>query len=627
MLKAFLKTTKISAFLILSLVWILLGYNPIQAADGDFSIYRDSLGTFDSYSLTPIGVPFNIQVNQDSIYTQNANDIDVNLGEAGRYLFGYNLESRNDTYANRVSFMTLATLAGTEQILGHGQGYRRNAVNDIYHAYGFGLINANLDDDLRIEVNTPDIVANEGNDPGTHYLVADRSSFWILKLNDSWAYLRLQGADNQATTVAKQDINFTTLIENTDTNVFGHSTGNNPNQITLKETGHYLIVYGVGIDGSTSRTSVTTNISLNSTPVEQSYDYTYIRDNQDTTEGNTSNMTIIEATANDILTLEWGATGAVNSYGTDTRSDRTGISIVRLPDSAEYLRVHESGGAQNINGTASTRIDIDTQDEADNASFSFNTATGVATIQKDGDYLFTSGARSTRNLSVSQGNTRLSRACYWYVNGTRQNIGGAGTYIRGNQGTPDTYDGGWSMATIFSLSNNDTVDIRYEDQGDDGNIDSNDELQADSYGITAVNIDSLFPTVAVSISLSTDGSVAYGYLPLNSTEDTTASGINDVETISIDSGPANLTISSTNFTEGANTWTLGATNGSNIAQLEFASSTLNWTTFSLAETAYGLANNIPQSSTENIYLRLTTPTITNSYNQYSSTITITASTP
>lgn len=453
--------------------------NATHAAAGDMAIYRDSNGTQETNNAEYTGVPFNVIQREDSIFTQNANDIDVDIGETGRYLFGYIVQARNDTYGNRIAFRSRVTLAGSEQYIGQGQGYRRNKNNDRFYTYGYGIVNATAGDDLRVEV------IRQGIYTDSHLMEANRSSLWILKLDDSWDYLRLQGADNQATTVALQDINFTTLTENTNSNVFGHDIGTNPNEITLKKAGHYLVAYNVGIDGSTNRTSMTTNLSLDGTPVEQSYDYVYLRNSNSTNQGTATNLSIISALANNILTVEWGATGAYSAYGTDTRSDRTGITIVKLPDYADYLRVHETTDGQDVGGLNNV-ITFDTQDEADPKSFSYNTTSGVTTIQRDGNYLFTSGARSNRGTS---GTSRLTSAGSFYVDGVRQTVGNTGMYVRGDQGTADTFDGGWSAAGLFDLSSTDTIDFRQIDEGDNGN---SDVFQSDSYGLTAVNLDTLF---------------------------------------------------------------------------------------------------------------------------------------
>ncbi|MCL4353928.1 fibronectin type III domain-containing protein [Patescibacteria group bacterium] len=131
----------------------------------------------------------------------------------------------------------------------------------------------------------------------------------------------------------------------------------------------------------------------------------------------------------------------------------------------------------------------------------------------------------------------------------------------------------------------------------------------------------------ISISITTDGSVNFNTLPLNTTKDTTASGTNDVQTVRVDSGTANLNVKSTNFTQGVNTWSLNSTNGAGQVKWEYSKDGSNWSTFIAADTLYGLDTSVASPNTRNIYLRLTMPTSTNSYNQFSSNVTVVASAP
>jgi len=474
---------------ILSLMGWLSVHTAWSAGEGDVAIFRDSSGTFDTNITSYTGVPFDTVLIEDSgTFIQNANNIDVDLGYSGHYLFGYVIQSRNDIYDNRVSWLTKATLAGTTQPIGGGHGYRRSSGNDRYYAYGYGLVDVLVGDDLRIEV-----VREGENNPSNHFLEADRSSFWILKLDETWGYFRAQGANNQLTLTEYDQVDFTTSLENTDTNVFGHSITTNPEQITLKEAGHYLVIYSVGVDTASNRTSISTRLTLAGMHIKQSYDYSYIRSFSSTNTGIGTNMTIIEATANDILRLEWGAVRATSAHGTQTESDRTAIAIIKLPDSADYLRVYETDGGQNIGGLNNV-ITFDTQDEADSESFSFNTETGVTTVQQTNEYLFTTGARTNRGTS---GTTRMTVGGAWYVNGARQVVGNTGMYVRGDQGLSDTFDGGWSAAGIFSLVDTDTIDFRQIDDGDDGDTDT---FIASSYGITAVNLATLFNNSSGTLS-------------------------------------------------------------------------------------------------------------------------------
>ena len=57
--------------------------------------------------------------------------------------------------------------------------------------------------------------------------------------------------------------------------VMGRVVLEDRNQITLEETGHYLVTYTLGTDGATDRSTVSTNLALNGTQVESSFDYSY----------------------------------------------------------------------------------------------------------------------------------------------------------------------------------------------------------------------------------------------------------------------------------------------------------------------------------------------------------------
>jgi trimeric autotransporter adhesin len=131
----------------------------------------------------------------------------------------------------------------------------------------------------------------------------------------------------------------------------------------------------------------------------------------------------------------------------------------------------------------------------------------------------------------------------------------------------------------------------------------------------------------VSISLSTDGTVTFGTQAESAQIDTTVSGTNDAQTVAIDSGPADLDVRSTVFSDGSNTWSLGGSAGTNQVLWEFSKDATNWSTFLAADTLYALDTNVAQSATRNMYLRLVTPATTSSFLQHTATVTIVASTP
>lgn len=130
-----------------------------------------------------------------------------------------------------------------------------------------------------------------------------------------------------------------------------------------------------------------------------------------------------------------------------------------------------------------------------------------------------------------------------------------------------------------------------------------------------------------SISLSTDGNLNFGFAALGTTKDTTASGINDVQTVQILSGPANLDIKSTTFSDGSNIWNLGQTSGTNQVKWEYSKDGTVWSVFTTANQLHFLASNLATSTSQNVYFRLTLPTETSSGNAHSGTVTILAIEP
>ncbi len=133
-------------------------------------------------------------------------------------------------------------------------------------------------------------------------------------------------------------------------------------------------------------------------------------------------------------------------------------------------------------------------------------------------------------------------------------------------------------------------------------------------------LDSLSP--AVSISITTDGLVEFDIVALGETVDNSE----DVQTISVDSGPADLSVKTTLFSDETNNWALGAV-GDNQVVWKYSKDGESWTEFLIANDSYLLDGDVPQSETRNLHLRLTMPTISNSSNQYGSTITIVATAP
>lgn len=133
-------------------------------------------------------------------------------------------------------------------------------------------------------------------------------------------------------------------------------------------------------------------------------------------------------------------------------------------------------------------------------------------------------------------------------------------------------------------------------------------------------LDSLSPVV--SISITSDGLVEFGTVALEETVNSS----DDIQTISVDSGPAKLSVRTTLFSDGTDNWTLGAS-GDNQVVWEYSKNGTDWDEFLTADDLHLLESSVPQSETRNLHLQLTMPTDSDSFEEYSSTVTIVATSP
>jgi hypothetical protein len=135
------------------------------------------------------------------------------------------------------------------------------------------------------------------------------------------------------------------------------------------------------------------------------------------------------------------------------------------------------------------------------------------------------------------------------------------------------------------------------------------------------------PVVSPSISITTDGTIAFGVMALGAIQDTTPTGLNDVQTVTVESGPVDLYIRTSLFSDSTTSWSLGTINGPDQVIWEFSRDGADWVVFEVADALYLLASGLAEDATQDIYFRLTMPTSTSSSNEFSATVTITAASP
>lgn len=158
----------------------------------------------------------------------------------------------------------------------------------------------------------------------------------------------------------------------------------------------------------------------------------------------------------------------------------------------------------------------------------------------------------------------------------------------------------------------------------DGTLGSNYHYVA-SYENTSyseANITATWTTGSTISVVVVDGTVSYGTVALGASEDTTASGLNDIQhAVNNGTGTQNFNIKGQNATGGGCTWTLASSAGSDQYVHEF--STNGGTDWVALTTSYRLlASGVAVNGTQDFDLRITLPTSSVCYNQQNVDVTV-----
>lgn len=142
------------------------------------------------------------------------------------------------------------------------------------------------------------------------------------------------------------------------------------------------------------------------------------------------------------------------------------------------------------------------------------------------------------------------------------------------------------------------------------------------YGWGIVDANAAVPNL--SISLTSDGQVAFGSMAFGATTSTPSGS---EESVTIDAGPADLSIRSSDFTDGSNHWLLANSAGQEAVKWEYSPNDSTWFTFLNSAYDYPLSSGVNGGSQQSVYFRLTMPTGTISNILHSADVTIVASSP
>ncbi len=238
----------------------------------EIGTWTDTVGTFDwtPTAETWTGFPFDNEASPSSYFTQNADDIHVQVNEDGHYLVLYTTRGTTD-YDNRLAWEGRVSVndAGVDGT--YSSGYSRMTEDADWVLSGGGILSVSAGDNISVEINYR---GTNGDQIATS--VADDSSFQIIKLGDDWDYARYTKSSDQALSMTSGVISWvnltwdgTKLEEDT-----GYTLEADDYTITLAEGGHYLVITGASayenVRASFETKTFIDNVEL---PVARSYAY------------------------------------------------------------------------------------------------------------------------------------------------------------------------------------------------------------------------------------------------------------------------------------------------------------------------------------------------------------------
>ena len=436
---------------------VLIPKEHVTGAGGDIAIYREATAA-DAITTADFDHDWDTTVTEDpSSFSLDVDNKSIKL-KTGHYLVMYGARFDSTGGGNRSEVQSQLVLAGADLPVGWSQGYirRSGGANEAFTSGG-GIIQVASDDDPLLLRS----FRTDNNSAGAAR-VANTTGIQLLKLYDDWTILRLHKSTTQTgpTTSAFLDVTYDQQDE-IDATDFGHTGGSG--DITLKTAGHYIVfanTYGALPSSSSDRSLITQKLTLGGADIDGTRTSLYIRGSNSTHEGAVSVGTLIETTGpNQVLNVEVNrldgtAAWTINHDGTGATVPRTAITIVKVGDNADAVRLDDIG-TDDMNPASVTPLGWDSEDEIDEASF-----THPAILQPDSTiavdatdkYLFLSA-----QYAISAGVTRAVYNQGWSLNGGAMiEYGQTGNFNR-NSGANDV--GNWSGILFDNMASGDYIEV------------------------------------------------------------------------------------------------------------------------------------------------------------------------
>ena len=403
-----------------------------------FTVYREAWG-LENITTTAQSLSWDTNVAENAEIPLNGGNTSFDLSVGGHYLVMYSVPIRSTWGSNRSEAQSWLRINGTTDVeYSYSSSYMRRADDDFeWYNEGAAIINANAGDDIDLRIQKTD-----SNTTATMQRTPGRSGINILKLDDDWDYARLRPSAAQAITTTWSDVDLSTSDELDATwySLLG-------NDITLSGTWKYLVTYSVGIvTTGTDRTNNETRLTLDGAEIDATRGTAYSRAQNGSFTGIASYVWIIESSSmNQVLNLEIRRESTLQWTTNNTVPGKTGITITKLPDYADYVRVWEVTWGQDMTTAANTPLTFDTTIEQgiDMEHDSINTS--EIDINASGDYLFFHSVYNAQNFlnNANRENPYLE----WQVSGNTIPYGVSGSYNRhsddGDGETESSHSSAW----------------------------------------------------------------------------------------------------------------------------------------------------------------------------------------
>ena len=330
------------------------------------AIYIDSTGgeslTASDLEITFDGTPI---VEDSATFSKSGSSI--TLKEAGHYLVLYNLQFvRTDSATTRrTEVQARLELDGADVVAGRSQSYTRHNNQDLnsLNAGGCVIETTAVNKVLKLIAWRSDVISTR-----TMTRVGAGCAIQIIKLNEDWDYFRGKRITTDQTGPTSEAWGFPVEYngqDEYDSDSFTHSTSTNPDEITLKDAGHYIVLASTHywINSTSDRSEFLQRLLLDGSEIDGTQTSVYIRGNDGCQDGHVTWGGIIQTTSSDqVLTVE--SRRDDGTAACSIKADSTGITIIKIPvlGSGQVIRLDDASG-QDMNAGSLTPVALDTQDE------------------------------------------------------------------------------------------------------------------------------------------------------------------------------------------------------------------------------------------------------------------------